>query len=161
MNDTPPFLDRALPRSWDGAQKYQAVLKAEARELGLTEQETELIKVRASQINECAFCVDLHSRQARQSGVIQQKLDMLPAWRESTKIFSEREAAVLAIAEAATKVPLNENSEADLYGAMQVLGEETFAAAEMIAVTINMFNRISILSHHPVRPRDAEGKVIR
>ncbi len=119
-----------------------------------------LIKIRASQINGCAFCLDLHSREARQAGIPQQKLDVLPAWRESS-LYDERERAMLAVAEATSELPLSEESAADLSGALSVLGESTFAAAEWVAITINAFNRISILSEHPIRPRDVEGKVMR
>ena len=58
-------------------------------------------------------------------------------------------------------MPLGEDGEADLAAARGVLGDEVFAAAEWVALTINMFNRISILSEHPVRPRDADGNLIR
>ncbi len=69
---------------------------------------------------------------------------------------------MLAIAEAATRMPLSEDGgEADLAAARSVLGDEIFAAAEWVALTINMFNRVSILSDHPVRPRDAEGSLVR
>lgn len=152
-----PYLDKAAPEIWKAASAYSAVVGQEAARLGLTLQEAELIKVRASQLNACAFCLDLHSREARSAGVTQQSLDLLPAWREST-LHTERERAVLAVAEAATLLPLNEEHKADLAGARSVLGDETFAAAEWVALTINMFNRVSILSEHPVRPRDAEGK---
>lgn len=67
---------------------------------------------------------------------------------------------MLAVAEAATRMPLSEESKADLAGAAAVLGEQAFAAAEWVAVTINAFNRVSILSEHPVRPRGADGKVL-
>jgi len=104
------------------------------------------------------LCLDLHSRQARKLGVPQQKLDLLPAWREST-LFSDREAALLAVAETATTLPLSEDSKADLLAARSALGQEAFVSAEWVATTINIFNRISILSEHPVRARDAEGKL--
>ncbi|SEL14875.1 carboxymuconolactone decarboxylase family protein [Streptacidiphilus jiangxiensis] len=155
-----PFVDKVAPEVWEAATAYSAVVTQSATARGLSAQERELIKVRASQVNGCAFCLDLHAREARQAGVPQQKLDLLPAWRE-TDVYSDREKAVLAIAEAATKLPLTDDSEADLAGAQHVLGDEAFVAAEWIAVTINAFNRISILSRHPVRPRDAEGKVVR
>jgi len=113
--------------------------------------------MRASQLNGCAFCLDLHSREARASGIPQQKLDVLPAWRESA-LYSEREKALLAVSEAATRVPLTEDAHADLEGARAVLGDGGFAAAEWVAVAINAFNRVSILSEHPVRPRGVDGK---
>lgn len=155
-----PFLDKSSPEAWRAAQILSQTVSDTALSQGLSLQETELIKVRASELNGCAFCLDLHARQARDSGISQQKLDILAAWREST-LFTEREVAVLAIAEATTFLPLSEDARADLAGARSVLGDESFTAAEWVAVAINLFNRISILSEHPVRPRDAEGKLVR
>lgn len=155
-----PYLDKAIPDAWKAASAYSDVVAKATAELGLTTAEAEFIKVRASQLNACAFCLDLHARESRAAGITQQKLDVLPAWRESS-LFSEREKAVLAIAEAATRMPLSEDGEADLAAARSVLGDEVFAAAEWVALTINMFNRVSILSNHPVRPRDAEGNLVR
>lgn len=147
-----PYLDKTAPDAWAAAGAYsQAIAKATSAG-GLLTTEAELIKVRASQLNGCAFCLDLHSREARTAGVTQQQLDVLPAWRE-TELFTEREHAALAVAEAATQLPLSEEAKADLSGARLVLGDETFVAAEWVAATINLFNRISILSEHPVRQR--------
>ncbi|CAG7621294.1 carboxymuconolactone decarboxylase family protein [Leucobacter soli] len=154
------FMDKAEPEAWNDAERLSATVRENALRHGLTVQETELIKVRASQLNGCVFCLDLHCRQARQAGVTQQKLDILPAWREA-RIYEDRETAVLAVAEAATQLPLGEDARADLVAARGVLGDEAFAAAEWVAATINLFNRISILSGHPVRPRDAGGGLLR
>lgn len=152
-----PYLDKQAPDVWQAASAYAKAAGRAAIERGLSRQETELAKVRVSQLNGCAFCLDLHAREARQAGVVQQKLDLLPIWRESG-VFTDREAAMLRIAEAATLLPLDADAEADLAVARGVLGDDAFAAAEWVAVTINAFNRVSILSGHPVRPRDAEGK---
>lgn len=154
-----PYLDKSMPDVWQAARAWSAVAAEAALVHGLTGHETELIKVRASQLNACAYCLDLHSREARKAGIPQQKLDMLPAWRDA-ELYDERERAVLAIAEAATRLPLTEDSRADLVGAHTVLGEPAFAAAEWIAVAINTFNRVSILSGHPVNPRDGEGRLL-
>ncbi|MFS2241176.1 MULTISPECIES: carboxymuconolactone decarboxylase family protein [unclassified Microbacterium] len=154
-----PYLDKSAPEVWKAAGDYSRAVAGEAERRGLTLQESEFIKIRTSQLNACAFCLDLHTREARSAGIPQQKIDLLPAWRD-TSLFSERENAVLAIAEAATRLPLTEESKADLSGAHAVLGDEAFAAAEWVALTINMFNRISILSEHPVRPRNDNGKVL-
>ncbi|MCF7548673.1 carboxymuconolactone decarboxylase family protein [Pseudonocardia sp. WMMC193] len=155
-----PAVDKVMPEAWQAAQAFSAAIRDAAAARGLSAREAELIKVRASQLNACAFCLDLHSRQARQAGVGQQQLDLLPAWRE-TGLFDDRERAVLAVAEAATALPVTDEAAADLLGARAVLGEEAFVAAEWVAVTINAFNRISILSEHPVRPRDGEGRLVR
>lgn len=154
-----PYLDKSAPEVWKAIGAFSASVKQHAELSGLSAQESELIKVRASQINACAFCLDVHSRDAREAGIVQQKLDLLPAWRESA-LYTEREKAVLAVAEAATRMPLSEESQADLSGALAVLGEAAFAAAEWVALTINSFNRLSILSEHPVRPRGADGTML-
>lgn len=155
-----PFLDKAVPEVWHAATALAAVIRTAAHDRGLSAAESELIKVRVSQINGCAFCLDLHSREARQAGVPQQRLDLLAAWRE-TSVLGAREKAVLAVADASATLPLTERSEEELSAARAVLGDETFAAAEWVAVAINAFNRVSILSEHPVRPRDADGKLVR
>lgn len=154
------FMDKLAPEVWNDAQQFSATVRKSAIDHGLSAEEAEIIKVRSSQLNGCVFCLDLHAREARGVGVTQQKLDVLAAWRESD-LYSEREVAALAIAEAVTAMPLTENSRADLVAARGVLGDEAFVAAQWVASAINLFNRVSILSEHPVRPRDASGKVIR
>ncbi|MEB4616358.1 carboxymuconolactone decarboxylase family protein [Leucobacter sp. M11] len=154
------FLDKIAPEAWADAERFSAAVKRTTAESGLRDQEAELIKVRASQLNGCVFCLDLHARQARQAGVTQQQLDVLAAWRDAP-IYSERERAALAVAEAATVLPLTEDSRADLFAAHAVLGEQDFVAAEWVAAAINLFNRVSILSEHPIQARDAAGKVVR
>src|SRR4029078_9352554 len=64
----------------------------------------ELIKIRASQINHCAFCLDMHTRDARRHGVSGQKLDVIAAWQEAGGLFTERERAALALTEAITEL---------------------------------------------------------
>lgn len=155
-----PYLDKGVPEAWEAAQAFSLQVRDAALARGLSTEELELINVRASQMNGCAFCLELHSREARQAGVTPQKLDLLPAWRE-TPLYTERETAVLALAEAATALPLTEDSKAELAAARDILGDDAFVAAEWVAVAINAFNRVSILSEHPVRARDAEGKVSR
>lgn len=153
-----PFLDKAAPDAWKAAQSLVTAVTKTAEAAGLTKAESEYIKLRASQINGCAFCLDLHSRQGREAGIPQQKIDLLPVWRD-TPLYTEREKALLAIAESATRVPLSEDDKADLSGAQHLLGDDAFAAAGWVAVAINAFNRISILSDHPVRPRGADGSL--
>jgi AhpD family alkylhydroperoxidase len=155
-----PFLDRAVPEAWRAAQDLATTVRDAASARGLSVPESELVKVRVSQLNGCAYCLDLHSREARRAGVAQQKLDLLPAWREVAR-FDERERAVLAVAEAATTLPVTDEADADLLGARSALGEDGFVAAAWVAATINAFNRISILSRHPVRLRDDDGTVTR
>ncbi|GAA1123490.1 carboxymuconolactone decarboxylase family protein [Kribbella jejuensis] len=159
MRRVRPFLDKVMPEAWLAARAYVEAIRSAALERGLTEQEIEFLNLRCSQLNGCASCLDVHSRKARQAGIPDQKLAVLPAWRE-TDLYTDRETAVLAVAEAGTLLPLTDDRRADLEAARAILGEDAFVAAEWVTVTINAFNRISILSEHPVRPRDADGKLI-
>ena len=150
-----PFIDHTQPASYKAAVALAKVVRDDAEAAGLSFADTELIKVRASQINGCVACLNVHTEDARKAGISQQQLDIMPGWRE-TDLFSEREKALLHIAEAATRLPLTEESIADLDGARRVLGDAAFGAAEWVALTINAFNRISILSGHPARKRPRE-----
>src|ERR1044072_7435079 len=79
-----------------------ALSNASARDIDV--ELGELIKIRASQINHCAFCLDMHTRDARKHGVSTQKLDVLAAWEEAGGLFSERERTALALTEAITEL---------------------------------------------------------
>ena len=63
-----PFVDKVMPEAWEAAVAFSSVIREGAARRGLSSPESELIKVRASQLNGCAFCLDLHSREARTSG---------------------------------------------------------------------------------------------
>ncbi|NUR98444.1 MAG: carboxymuconolactone decarboxylase family protein [Kribbellaceae bacterium] len=154
-----PFLDKVMPEAWQAARAYVEAIRSAEVERGLNAQEIELVNLRCSQLNGCASCLDLHSRKARQAGIPDQKVAVLPAWRE-TDLYTDRETAVLAVAEAGTLLPLTDDRRADLEAARAILGEDAFVAAEWVTVTINAFNRISILSEHPVAPRGTDGKLI-
>src|SRR5262247_2105210 len=72
---------------------------------GLEHRLLELVKMRASQMNGCAFCLDMHSKDARAAGETEQRLYLLDAWREAAHLYSERERAALAFTEAVTRLP--------------------------------------------------------
>lgn len=103
----------------------------------------ELIKTRASQINGCAYCIQMHTEQARKKGESEQRLYALAAWKESP-LFSEKERAVLALTEEVTRVSQNGVSETTYMNAINHLGENGLAQAIMQIVTINVWNRIAI-----------------
>jgi AhpD family alkylhydroperoxidase len=112
----------------------------------------ELIKIRASQINRCAFCLDMHTRDARKHGVDEQKLDVLAAWEEAGDLFSERERAALALTEAITVLgdgPVPD----DVYArAAAVFSERELGQVISMAVTINAWNRINaVIRQEPPR----------
>jgi AhpD family alkylhydroperoxidase len=104
----------------------------------------ELIKIRASQINHCAFCLDMHTRDARKRGVTDQKLDVIAAWQEAGDLFTERERAALALTEAITELS-NGHVPGDVYArAAAVFTERELGQVIAMAVTINAWNRINV-----------------
>jgi AhpD family alkylhydroperoxidase len=104
----------------------------------------ELIKIRASQINHCAFCLDMHTRDARKHGVSEQKLDVLAAWEEAETLFTERERAALALTEAVTELG-NGHVPDEVYArAADVFSERELGQVIAMAVTINAWNRINV-----------------
>lgn len=109
----------------------------------------ELIKLRASQINGCAYCIDMHSKDALKKGETPQRLFLLNAWKE-TDLYSEEEKAALALTEEVTLIHQQGLSEATYQKARAFFPEEVIAQLIMAVVTINAWNRISIATHTPV-----------
>lgn len=106
----------------------------------------ELIKIRASQINGCAYCIQMHTEEALKQGETEQRIFALSAWRESP-LFSETERAVLALAEEVTLISVSGLSLETYDAALSVLGEKALAQAIMQIVTINAWNRIAVATH--------------
>jgi len=104
----------------------------------------ELIKIRASQINHCAFCLDMHTRDARKHGVAEQKLDVLAAWEEAGHLFTERERAALALTEAITELGNGHVSDEVYARAAAVFTDRELGQVIAMAVTINAWNRINV-----------------
>ncbi|MGW0866659.1 carboxymuconolactone decarboxylase family protein [Streptomyces koelreuteriae] len=103
----------------------------------------ELVRIRASQINGCAFCLDMHTKDARAQGETEQRLYTLNAWRE-TPFFTERERAALALTEAVTLVHDGRVPDAVYAEAAEVFDENQIAALIWSATVINAYNRIAI-----------------
>lgn len=102
-----------------------------------------LVELRASQINGCAYCVDLHSREARSAGETQQRLDCLPVWRE-TSFFSDRERAALAWAESVTRVSETGVPDSVYEAVRKHFSEKDLVDLTLIVSVINAWNRIAI-----------------
>ena len=111
----------------------------------------ELVKTRVSQINGCAFCLDMHSKDARKAGETEQRLYLLSAWRESP-LYNARERAALAWTEALTLVAETHAPDADYAAARAEFSEEEMVKLTLLIVTINGWNRLAIgfRSIHPV-----------
>jgi AhpD family alkylhydroperoxidase len=110
-------------------------------ESGLEKSLMELVKIRASQINGCAFCLHMHTADARKHGETEERLYLLDAWRESP-LYSERERAALAWTEALTLVSQTQAPD-DVYRALQAqFTEEEQVRLTLLIVAINGWNRI-------------------
>ena len=104
----------------------------------------QLVLMRVSQINGCAFCLDMHSKDARAAGETEQRLYLLPAWRE-TKLYSERERIALAWAEELTELASHDAVSDALYEqASQQFEEAALVDLTLLVVTINSWNRVNI-----------------
>jgi len=123
---------------------YQAMeaLENVLHNSGLDEKHYHLIKIRASQINGCAYCINMHTKDARALGETEQRIYALNAWRE-TPFFSPEERAILAITENITNIQ-HGMDEKVLEEAEKVLDRHTISKVIMVAVGINAWNRIGI-----------------
>ncbi|HVY86634.1 MAG TPA: carboxymuconolactone decarboxylase family protein [Caulobacterales bacterium] len=136
--DFKDFVERSRP-------VYDAliVISKSAVEAGLEKALVELIKVRASQLNQCAFCLQFHINLARQNGVPQAKLDQVAAWRESA-LFTDRERAALAWTETLTALGPSAANDVD-YDAMRAHFDEAQWPALTTAIgLINLWNRLGV-----------------
>ena len=102
-----------------------------------------LIEIRASQINGCAFCIDMHWKDARAAGESEERLYMLSAWRESP-LYSDRERAALALCEAMTEIAGSGVPDEVWEGAAAVFGEEELGQVVYAIAVINTWNRLQI-----------------
>lgn len=124
---------------------YQAMLHLEryVRGSGINPTLLELIKIRASQINGCAFCIDMHTKDARLNGETEQRVYALNAWRE-TPFFTSEERAVLALTEVVTLIAAAHVSDEIYDEVSRYFTQEQIANLLIAIITINGWNRIAI-----------------
>lgn len=144
-----PFLDKTVPGAWEvlGEVRHEVAKAAEAAGVDLAT--SELMYLRISQLNGCAFCVHLHHRRAVRAGAPEDQIAQLPVWRDSPW-FDAFERAALLLGETVAVLPEPMVRDRDLMATRDVLGEDAFAALEWSAVLMTTYNRLSVLSHHPV-----------
>jgi len=123
---------------------YNAILGLEKfiESTPLTKTHKDLIKIRASQINGCAFCIDMHTKEARKAGETEQRIYALNAWRD-TPFFTDEERAILALTEEITLISGHVKDETYAQAA-KLLGETYLAQVILAVITINAWNRIGI-----------------
>lgn len=127
----------------------EAVLGLEryVRNSGLDRPLYELVKIRASQLNGCGYCLDMHNRDARAGGEDQRRLDVLSAWREAPQLYTERERAALALTEAVTLIAQDGVPDEVWAQARQQFDEAGMVHLLMAIATINVWNRLAVSTH--------------
>ena len=134
----------------DLLKQVQALNKA-VEESGLEHSLLHLVKLRASQINGCSFCVDMHSKEALRDGETLQRVILVSAWKESP-LYSERERAAFAYTEAVTLISKDGVPDALYEATLKHFSEEELVKLTVAIGMINMWNRLSVSFHgiHPV-----------
>ncbi|MGX9788659.1 carboxymuconolactone decarboxylase family protein [Mycobacterium sp. MMS18-G62] len=141
-------LDRVSP------ELYQAMIAlSNAAAKDLDPDLAELIKIRASQMNHCAFCLDMHTADARKRGISEQKIALLSAWEEAGEIFSEQEQAALALTEEMTDLTHRHVSDEVYTRAAEAFSERELGQVIAMALTINAWNRIGVTTRKPFPKR--------
>lgn len=146
------FLDKQTPSVFKALTATATEIRDRAREVGLDRILLELVNIRASQLNACAYCLDLHTHRAFDTGETARRLAVLPGWREAD-LFTARERAALDLTETVTLVAEQHPDESAYARARTVLSDDEVSLVIWAAITINAFNRVSILSQHPIRSR--------
>ncbi|KFF04085.1 carboxymuconolactone decarboxylase family protein [Flavobacterium reichenbachii] len=125
-------------------EAYQAMLGLEKyiASTSISPVLKELIKIRASQVNGCAYCINMHSIDARKLGISEQRIYLLSAWREAD-VYSEEEKAILALTEEVTLISQHV-SDATYENASKYFDEKSLSEILMMIITINAWNRIGI-----------------
>ncbi|MEU6670338.1 carboxymuconolactone decarboxylase family protein [Streptomyces sp. NPDC046727] len=144
------YIDKQSPKAYHALVQTSEAVRGVAAEAGLDRVLVELVNLRVSQLNGCAYCLHVHTRAALRAGDTPQRLGVLAAWRD-TEVFTPAERAALALAEATTAASDTAAQDTAYAAARDVLTEDQISAVTWVAVTINAFNRVSIMSRHPVR----------
>lgn len=130
---------QVAPHGADGIMELERYV----HDSGLEESLINLVKMRASQINGCAYCIDMHSKDARSSGESEQRLYGLNAWRE-TPFYTERERAALAWTEAVTLVSETHVPDEVYEAAREQFSEKELVDLTLAVIAINAWNRLAI-----------------
>lgn len=126
-----------------GALKAMMGIEAYINDCGLDKTLVELVKMRASQINGCAYCLDMHSKDARAAGVTEQRLYLLDAWRESP-LYTPRERAALTWTEALTQISKSHAPDTDFQEVREQFSDKELTDLTLLITQINSWNRFAI-----------------
>ncbi|HLV23553.1 MAG TPA: carboxymuconolactone decarboxylase family protein [Moheibacter sp.] len=135
------------PEAHPRAYKAMMALEAYLAQVSISGKIKDLIKIRASYLNGCSYCVDMHTKEAMNRGETLQRILLIPAWKEAAKFFTEAEQVVLNMTEEITLVHQRGLSDATYENANRFFNETEIAEIIMTIVTINAWNRIAISTH--------------
>jgi AhpD family alkylhydroperoxidase len=139
-----------------GVLKAMLDMQNHVNNSGLEKSLLELVKIRASQINHCAYCLHMHTRDARAAGETEERLDLLSAWRHSP-LYTERERAALAWTEALTLIADTHAPDEDYDALRASFTEAEMAELTLAITTINAWNRFqcAFRAVHPMKAKNA------
>ncbi|WP_417362241.1 carboxymuconolactone decarboxylase family protein [Galbibacter sp.] len=133
-------------------QAYKAMLGLEAylAKTDISKTIKELIKIRSSQINSCAYCINMHTKDALAHGETQQRIFLLSAWREAPDLFTDQEKTAIEVTEEVTLIHQHGLRSETYQKALQFFSESEIAQLVMAIVTINAWNRIAVSTNMPL-----------
>jgi AhpD family alkylhydroperoxidase len=136
-------------KAFPDAYKAMLVLSEAVAKTGLPPPLIDLVNYRVSQLNGCAYCLDMHSKDLRARGETEQRLYMISAWREAPHLYSDRERAALAWAEAVTQLEDQQVPDTVYDVARQEFSEVELTQLTLAIVAINGWNRFNVAFHTP------------
>jgi AhpD family alkylhydroperoxidase len=139
-------LKQIIPESYQIMMQWDKLIENS----GLDPLQLELVKIRASQINGCAFCMNIHIKDALKNGEDPKRIYVLSGWREAKQWFSTEDQIILKLTEEITLIAANGLSDQTYDDAVNTFGEETTAKLIMAVININALNRVGVSLHmHP------------
>lgn len=152
MTEKRVHLAKSAKTIYRALQEFSKAVGSHAREHGIDDRLMELVQLRCSQINGCAYCMRVHVDRAEKAGVTMDDLGQLSSWRESG-VFTDRERAALELAEAHTLIHQGGISDEVYNRVGSVLTEDEYIGVSWLAISINAFNRQAIAGRYEVTSR--------
>ena len=144
-------LGKSAPDLYQALVALDRLVSQSLASAGIAEGFAHLLRLRASQINGCSYCVKVHTRDALSKNESIDRAALVAAWRES-QYFTEKERAALELVEAITLISDGQVPDSVYEAAAQKLNQDEIVAIEWLAVVMNAWNRVAISSRYPVKP---------
>lgn len=132
------------------AYKVMFAMESYLSKVSISKTVKELIKIRSSQINNCAYCINMHTKEALANGETQQRIFLLSAWREAFDLYTDQEKVVIEMTEEITLIHQQGLSSETYKKALKFFNENEIAQIIMAIIAINSWNRIAVSTHKPL-----------